>query len=73
MPTMYFGNHRFPSLAVRLDRILAVGVLLSSCSAFAQKPRPNVLLILIDNQSFFELSCHGHPQLKTPQIDCASC
>ena len=31
--------------------------------------RPNVLLILTDNQSFFELSTHGHPQLQTPHID----
>ena len=31
--------------------------------------RPNVLLILTDNQSYFELSCHGHEQLQTPNID----
>ncbi|MEN9021195.1 MAG: sulfatase-like hydrolase/transferase, partial [Verrucomicrobiales bacterium] len=28
-----------------------------------------MLLILIDNHSFFELSCHGHARLKTPRID----
>ena len=31
--------------------------------------RPNVLLILTDNQSFFELSGHGHPHVRTPRID----
>tara|TARA_A100001037_G_scaffold141582_1_gene128422 strand:+ start:1323 stop:1535 length:213 start_codon:yes stop_codon:yes gene_type:complete len=31
--------------------------------------RPNVLLILTDNQSFYELSCHGHPHIRTPRID----
>ncbi len=31
--------------------------------------RPNVLLILTDNQSFFELSSHGHPHVRTPRID----
>ncbi|MDA7511411.1 sulfatase-like hydrolase/transferase, partial [Verrucomicrobia bacterium] len=31
--------------------------------------RPNVLLILTDNQSFYELSCHGHPHVRTPRID----
>lgn len=31
--------------------------------------RPNVLLILTDNQSYFELSCHGHETLQTPHID----
>ncbi len=69
MPTMHSGNQRFPSLANRLARIVTVVVFLSSWSAFSQEPRPNVLLILIDNHSFFELSCHGHAQLKTPRID----
>ncbi len=50
-------------------QVLAVGMLLWPCIVFAQQERPNVLLILVDNQSFFELSCHGHAQLKTPQID----
>lgn len=31
--------------------------------------RPNVLLILTDNQAFDELSCHGHPHVMTPRID----
>lgn len=31
--------------------------------------RPNVLFILSDNQSYYEMSCHGHAQLKTPHID----
>ena len=30
---------------------------------------PNVLLILTDNQSFYELSCHGHEKVETPNID----
>jgi len=33
------------------------------------KERPNVLLILTDNQSYYELSCHGHEQVQTPHID----
>ncbi|MGK0239861.1 MAG: arylsulfatase A-like enzyme [Candidatus Pelagisphaera sp.] len=35
----------------------------------ADLDRPNVLLILTDNQSYFELSCHGHEQVQTPRID----
>jgi arylsulfatase A-like enzyme len=30
---------------------------------------PNVVLILTDNQSYFELGCHGHDTVKTPNID----
>ncbi len=44
-----------------------------ACSPFGSfiqaEDRPNVLLILTDNQSYFELSCHGHEQLQTPHID----
>ena len=31
--------------------------------------RPNVVFILSDNQSYYEMSCHGHAQIKTPRID----
>lgn len=31
--------------------------------------KPNVVYILSDNQSYYEMSCHGHAQIKTPQID----
>lgn len=31
--------------------------------------RPNVLLILADDIGYGDLSCHGHPILKTPAID----
>src|SRR5262245_51965742 len=31
--------------------------------------RPNIIFILTDDQGFGDLSCHGHPILKTPNID----
>ena len=31
--------------------------------------KPNVVFILSDNQSYYEMSCHGHAQIKTPNID----
>ena len=31
--------------------------------------KPNVVFILSDNQSFYEMSCHGHADIKTPHID----
>jgi arylsulfatase A-like enzyme len=31
--------------------------------------KPNVVFVLSDNQSFYEMSCHGHAQIKTPNID----
>jgi arylsulfatase len=31
--------------------------------------RPNVLVILTDDQGYGDMSCHGNPVLKTPNID----
>ncbi len=32
-------------------------------------PPPNVVLVLIDNQSYFELSSNGHEIVQTPRLD----
>lgn len=45
-------------------------LLLFSCSQqVEQEDKPNVILVLIDNQSYFELSRNGHQIVKTPRID----
>lgn len=59
-------------LAILVPCVLAVIVasfgLCEKCWS-ASNARPNVLLILIDNQAYFELSCKGHSFLHTPHID----
>ena len=35
----------------------------------SQKKRPNVIIVMTDDQGYGDLSCHGNPVLKTPRID----
>lgn len=36
---------------------------------WAEDSRPNVLLMMTDDQGWGDLSAHGHPVLKTPNLD----
>ena len=33
------------------------------------RKQPNVVFVLSDNQSYYEMSCHGHEKIDTPNID----
>lgn len=35
----------------------------------ARPPRPNILFIFADDWGWGDLSCHGHPYVRTPNID----
>jgi N-acetylgalactosamine-6-sulfatase len=40
-----------------------------TCLQAADAPRPNIVFIFADDWGWGDLSCHGHPYLKTPNID----
>ena len=48
---------------------LAVAYLTVMEFAFAADRRPNVLVILSDDQGYGDVSAHGNPVLKTPNLD----
>lgn len=43
--------------------------LLAASALLAQTKRPNVLIILSDDQGYGDFSAHGNPVLKTPHLD----
>ncbi|HCS55520.1 MAG TPA: arylsulfatase, partial [Planctomycetaceae bacterium] len=55
----------FPCLF--LIAVLCSGVINSVSVSAAE--RPNVVIVITDDQGYGDLSCHGNPILKTPQID----
>ncbi len=54
-----------------MNRILVLTFVLCAaytpCAYAAQ--RPNVVLVMTDDQGYGDLSCHGNPVLRTPQLD----
>lgn len=47
----------------------AIGLYLClSSSAFAAE-RPNVIVVMTDDQGYGDLSCHGNPVVRTPNLD----
>lgn len=57
-----------------IDRVLKsllwiVGTLLSVLPAIGQEARPNIVFLFADDWGWGDLGCHGHPYVKTPNID----
>ena len=51
--------------------ILAISYLVFAVGkvCLSDEPKPNVILIMTDDQGYGELSSHGHAILKTPNLD----
>jgi arylsulfatase A-like enzyme len=50
-----------------VQRLLPLLLLLAA--AAPQDRKPNVLLIITDDQGYGDVGCHGNPQIRTPNID----
>ena len=53
-------------LVFTLSIVLSV-IILSACSIKSEKP--NVILVITDDQGYGDLACHGNPWIKTPNMD----
>ncbi|MCB1064162.1 MAG: sulfatase-like hydrolase/transferase [Verrucomicrobiae bacterium] len=48
--------------------LLSLSIALPKSEA-AEAPKPNIVFIFADDWGWGDLSCHGHPYVKTPNID----
>jgi len=58
---------RRPSMRAGIG--IAVAWLAAATCAAAPAGRPNVVIVITDDQGYGELSCHGNPVLRTPNLD----
>ena len=49
--------------------VLMVAMAWAFVTSVSSVPRPNIVFIFADDWGWGDLSCHGHPYVKTPNID----
>ena len=69
MPMPMKLSSRLVSLTFRLAVVTIAACLAPSSSQADEPTQPNIILVMTDDQGYGDLSCHGHPYLKTPNID----
>lgn len=52
---------------IKASALIAGALMLTT--AHAAERKPNVIVILTDDQGYGDMACHGNPWLKTPEID----
>ena len=52
-----------------MKKLFLLCTLLVAVATVHAAKRPNVVLVITDDQGYGDLSCHGNPVLKTPNLD----
>jgi arylsulfatase A-like enzyme len=64
--TLFYRNLK----SIRSSLLLKMScIILCSFNSYAVQSKPNVIVIMTDDQGYPELSIHGNPILKTPNLD----
>ena len=67
-PVLSKIHQTFLSLALVTTNLLAANPLFASAN-IPDKGKPNVIIVITDDQGTGDLSCEGNPYIKTPNID----
>ena len=62
------NQHTRPGLILTAV-VIAACCLAPAMAAAAEARRPNVILLITDDQGYGDLACHGNPVVRTPNLD----
>ena len=60
---------KLPSKNSSLFRLWTFLLLCLTLISTQAQEKPNIIFIMTDDQGYGDLACHGHPFLKTPNLD----
>lgn len=49
--------------------LISLAIIIGSCSSLEPSGKPNVILVITDDQGYGEIAFHGNPWIQTPHMD----